>query len=85
MRLVLRKYAVADVLITSLLLCIRIGQGFNIAVMPYGDWWRRHRRAFWQHFRPDAVEKYREYQHDGVRRLLSGLLATPDKLQEHVR
>ena len=35
--------------------------------------------------RPDAVQKHQEYQHEGVRRLLSGLLASPEKLQEHVR
>lgn len=85
MRLVLRKYAVADVLITSLLLCIRIGQGFNIAVMPYGDWWRRHRRAFWQHFTPAAVERHQETQRACARLFARKLLADPRDLRAHIR
>ena len=65
--------------------CHRSGADIIFAFFPYGQWWRRHRRVFWQHFRPDAVQKHGEYQHEGVRRLLSGLLASPGKLQEHVR
>ena len=27
--------------------------------MPYGQWWRRHRRAFWQHFNPTAAPQHK--------------------------
>ena len=83
----LRKSAVADVLITSLLLCIRIGQGFNIAVMPYGDWWRRHpgRRAFWQHFLPASIERHVKVQKKYAQVFMRKLLTDPTRLCDHVR
>ncbi|RPD62671.1 cytochrome P450 [Lentinus tigrinus ALCF2SS1-6] len=61
------------------------GWGWSFVFAQYGQWWRDRRRVFWQHFRPDAIQKYREHQQDGVRRFLSGLTRSPDKLSEHLR
>ncbi|KAI1785525.1 cytochrome P450 [Ganoderma leucocontextum] len=61
------------------------GWEWSIAFMPYGQWWRRHRRAFWQHFHPGVIPKYRGVLEQGAHRLLSRLLTTPEKLEEHLR
>ncbi|KAF8883247.1 cytochrome P450 [Infundibulicybe gibba] len=58
---------------------------FNIAFLPRGDIWRRHRRVFQQCFRKDAVVTYEPIQLRKVHQMLKGLLASPDKLQMHIR
>ncbi|EDR09909.1 uncharacterized protein LACBIDRAFT_248682 [Laccaria bicolor S238N-H82] len=35
-----------------------MGWGYDIPNMPYGTMWRRHRRAFHEHFHANAVHKY---------------------------
>ncbi|KAM5536626.1 hypothetical protein V8D89_009721 [Ganoderma adspersum] len=57
----------------------------NISVMPYGQWWRRHKRAFWQHFHPGAITSYQPIQRSSAHRFLNKLLKTPLKLREHIR
>lgn len=57
----------------------------NISVMPYGQWWRRHKRAFWQHFHPAAITSYQPIQRSSAHRFLNKLLKTPSKLREHIR
>ncbi|KAH9851704.1 cytochrome P450 [Lenzites betulinus] len=61
------------------------GQGFNFAFMPYGTYWRRHRRAFWQQFYPDASEKYWPVQCVYARDFLAKLLDTPADLRRLIR
>ncbi|TBU59025.1 cytochrome P450 [Dichomitus squalens] len=62
-----------------------VGWEWSLVFMPYGQWWRRHRRAFWQHFHPGAIPAYRDVLEQGAHRLLSRLLTTPGKLEEHLR
>ncbi len=57
----------------------------NLSVMPYGQWWRRHKRAFWQHFHPGAISSYQQIQRSAAHRFLNKLLKTPSKLREHIR
>ncbi|PIL29134.1 hypothetical protein GSI_09183 [Ganoderma sinense ZZ0214-1] len=40
----------------------RSGSSLNFGFMPYGQWWRRHRRAFWQYFHRNAVGQYQQTQ-----------------------
>ncbi|KAI8994215.1 CyP450 monooxygenase [Trametes punicea] len=54
-----------------------VGQEFNLAFMPYGIWWRRHRRAFWQQFHSGVVSKYQPAQKAAVHRFLVRLLEKP--------
>ncbi|KAI0693296.1 cytochrome P450 [Cerioporus squamosus] len=61
------------------------GQDGNIALMPYGAWWQRHRRAFWQYFHPDAAERYHPLQCKSTEVFLRRLLADPTHLAEHIR
>ncbi|KAI0767393.1 cytochrome P450 [Fomes fomentarius] len=67
------------------LITLRTGNDFNLAFMPYGDWWRRHRRAFWQYFRPQAIAEYHAIQRAMANRFLMKVLQTPNQLKEHLR
>ncbi|OSD07367.1 cytochrome P450 [Trametes coccinea BRFM310] len=61
------------------------GNDAALSTMPYGQWWRDHRRAFWQIFQPRVIERYRDAQRASVRKLLCKVLSSPTKLQEHLR
>jgi hypothetical protein len=59
---------------------------FNIAILPYGVWWRRHRRSFDQHFDvTNAVSKYLSIQRREVHAFLRRLLDTPDNFLHHIQ
>ncbi|KAI0641987.1 CyP450 monooxygenase [Trametes meyenii] len=61
------------------------GQDFNTGFMPYGQWWRRHRRVFWQHFQPNVATKYRPIQRSKVHVFLLRLLKSPSHSRRHIR
>ncbi|KAF8154532.1 cytochrome P450 [Crassisporium funariophilum] len=58
---------------------------YNMAFLPYGSWWRRHRRAFHEHFHPNVVAQYQPVQTREVRAFLHRLLSTPDNFMHHIR
>ncbi|KJA21835.1 hypothetical protein HYPSUDRAFT_140077 [Hypholoma sublateritium FD-334 SS-4] len=58
---------------------------YNMAMVPYGPWWRRHRRSFNEHFHASAVWKYQPTQAREVRAFLQRLLTTPDNFMHHIR
>jgi len=51
---------------------------------PYGSRWRRHRRAFHDHFHPNIVAKHRDMQVKGARLFLLHLLESPDDFFRHI-
>lgn len=53
--------------------------------MAYGQWWRDHRRVFWQHMNQHAIEVYRPVQVAVIRKLLRKLLKTPDNFKQLIR
>ncbi|EKM55871.1 uncharacterized protein PHACADRAFT_256793 [Phanerochaete carnosa HHB-10118-sp] len=53
--------------------------------MEYGDYWRKHRKLFHQHFRPLAVPQYHSSQTKAIRRLLPSLLDSPGEFMGHIR
>ena len=55
-----------------------------MGLMPYGLWWRQHRRLFHEYFHPNAVTKYQLNQRQEVHAFLRRLLVTPDNLH-HIR
>ncbi|RPD61610.1 cytochrome P450 [Lentinus tigrinus ALCF2SS1-6] len=61
------------------------GSDLNLGFMPYGNWWRRHRRAFWQYFRPQAVMNYRPVQKTMSTRYLGKLLRDPSRFKRYMR
>ncbi|EJF60847.1 cytochrome P450 [Dichomitus squalens LYAD-421 SS1] len=60
------------------------GWDWALGMMPYGPWWRRHRRAFWQEFHSDVVGRYHSNQEESARRLLARLLKSPQHFTEHI-
>ena len=63
----------------------RMKWDFNIAILPYGVGWRRHRRSFHHFFHINAVSKYLPIQRREVRAFLRRLLDTPDNFLHHIR
>ena len=63
----------------------RMHWGISIAFMPYGQWWRRHRKLFHEYFHHNAVTKYQPIQRQEVQAFLRRLLVTPDNFFHHIR
>ncbi|KAH9889918.1 cytochrome P450 [Cubamyces lactineus] len=61
------------------------GQAFNFAFMPYGQWWRSHRRMFWQYFQPAKVSNYWPIQREIIRKFLVKLHDSPADLQRLIQ
>ncbi|KAH9889803.1 cytochrome P450 [Cubamyces lactineus] len=62
-----------------------VGNDAAFSIMPYGQQWRDHRRAFWQIFHPAATRGYREIQSEKLRTFLAALLNSPQNFQQHIR
>ncbi|PPQ81933.1 hypothetical protein CVT25_013781 [Psilocybe cyanescens] len=59
------------------------GWEYNIALMPYGEEWRQHRRVCQQNFNPQAAKQYETIQMEKTRQLLRGLLDAPKEFEAH--
>ncbi|KAH9476141.1 Cytochrome P450 monooxygenase COX2 [Psilocybe cubensis] len=57
---------------------------FNFAMQPYGQWWRRHRRLFNEHFHRKAIANYLPIQLHETRVLLQRLLFSPEGFMKHI-
>ncbi|PPQ77931.1 hypothetical protein CVT25_015406 [Psilocybe cyanescens] len=55
----------------------------NVALMPYGEVWRRHRKVCHQNFNIQAARQYELVQTKKVRELLRNLLYTPEQFDNH--
>ena len=64
---------------------IRMNWGISMAFMPYGLWWRQHRKIFHEFFHRNAVAKYQPIQRQEVQAFLRRLLVTPDNFLHHIR
>lgn len=62
-----------------------VGWGWFFAMLPYGEEWRKGRRAFHQYFNPGAVEEYQPQLIQAARKSLGRFLADPDEFFAHVR
>ncbi|KIJ97235.1 hypothetical protein K443DRAFT_257636 [Laccaria amethystina LaAM-08-1] len=62
-----------------------MGYSWILALMPYGTAWRRHRRAFHEHFHLNAVHKYVPIITKETQALLRRLLETPECFMDHIR
>lgn len=60
----------------------RIGWSWNTPLLPFGDEWRRTRRASMQHFIPKAMPKHLPVLLQESRRFLRLLQAEPGRLRE---
>ncbi|KAF8573501.1 cytochrome P450 [Ramaria rubella] len=62
-----------------------MGFDWDFGLMRYGDWWRRHRKAFHQEFYSTSIVKYHDIQTRQTRRLLHYLRETPNDFSKHIR
>ncbi|PFH47239.1 hypothetical protein AMATHDRAFT_6962 [Amanita thiersii Skay4041] len=62
-----------------------MGWTFNPAFLPYGSWWRRHRRSMHEYFHTNTVDKYWPIQLRETRAFLRRLHETPEQLCRHIR
>lgn len=51
----------------------RMGMGWQITQLPYGEAWRIRRKVFHQHFGPEAMKAYRGAQMSEAHKLLRNL------------
>ena len=63
----------------------RMNWKISMSIMPYGSWWRKHRRLFHEYFQRNAVITYQPIQRQEVRAFLRRLLITPDNFFQHIR
>lgn len=62
-----------------------MGWNFNIGMMPYGDYWRQHRRMMQKAFRKDATPIFQPAQRTKVNDMLRQLHSAPEDFLLHVR
>ncbi|KAF8161644.1 cytochrome P450 [Crassisporium funariophilum] len=60
-----------------------MGFDYNIALMRYGQGWRSHRKVCQQILRQKAIGAFEPVQMRKVNEMLKGLLATPDRFDQH--
>ena len=63
----------------------RMNWSKSMALMPYGLWWRQHRKLIHEYFHRSAVTKYQPIQREEVQAFLRRLLVTPDNFLHHIR
>lgn len=51
--------------------------GYNLALLPYGSWWRRHRRAFHNFFHQNVSNAYVPIQLNTTHNFIRNLLESP--------
>ncbi|KAM5539390.1 hypothetical protein V8D89_006842 [Ganoderma adspersum] len=61
------------------------GNEWAIGLLPYGQTWRDHRRALWQHFHPEAIVKFRPAQQAVTPLFLKKLLDEPEGFNHHIK
>ncbi|KAI0770058.1 cytochrome P450 [Fomes fomentarius] len=61
------------------------GHDWNWAFLPYGQSWRHHRRMFWQHFNPGAIDQYKPVQQAFAHQFLHKLLENTGELKDHIQ
>ena len=61
-----------------------MGWDFAVSNMPYGAWWKKHRRLFQDYFHANKVYKYQSIQRREIRAFLHRLLVTPEDFLRHI-
>ncbi|KAH7915601.1 CyP450 monooxygenase [Hygrophoropsis aurantiaca] len=69
----------------QVLMAFLMGWEFNVGFIPYGDYWRKHRKAMHQGLKPEAVMNYRPLQLEKVHQLVRNFIHTPKDIQEHIK
>jgi len=58
---------------------------WSFGLIPYGTWWRAHRRMFHQHFYQSNVARYKPTQLQNAQAFLTWALDAPEHTRNHVR
>ena len=61
------------------------GGELNFGHLPYGQSWRRHRRAFTQHFNQTAVSRYQPFIRSMAHKLLADIHREPSRIMSHLQ
>ncbi|THH27405.1 hypothetical protein EUX98_g6781 [Antrodiella citrinella] len=59
--------------------------GWSLAIIEYGEQWRRIRKAFHRHFNANETHRYYDTQNECTQSFLRRVLRSPDKLFTHTR
>jgi cytochrome P450 len=70
--------------VKNVVLCRMDLSSLSMGLMPYGLWWRKHRKLFHEYFHRNEVTKYQLIQRQEVRAFLRRLLVTPDNFFHHI-
>ncbi|KAF8526656.1 cytochrome P450 [Hysterangium stoloniferum] len=62
-----------------------VGFDWTMALMRYGEWWRRHRAVIHQNFNITLVERYQPFQVKRSRDLLRQMKTSPKQFYKHLR
>ncbi|KAF8510589.1 cytochrome P450 [Gautieria morchelliformis] len=62
-----------------------MGWNFNLGLMRYGDWWRRHRKMFYQKFHARAAMAYYHIHVKQTKTLLRSFYHSPADFTRHLR
>lgn len=62
-----------------------MGWGWLFSTMPYGPWWRRHRKLFHKYFNINITSIYHPGQIKETHTLLRSLLVNPDDFDDHTK
>ncbi|KAF8588182.1 cytochrome P450 [Ramaria rubella] len=61
------------------------GWHFNVGLLHYGHWWRRHRKKFHQYFHPAATVTYQPVQTRFARAMLPKFRDSPEDYRGHIK
>jgi len=62
-----------------------MGWDYSFGLIPYGPYWRAHRRMFHQHFYETNVDQYKPIQLRNARAFLCWTLEAPEHTRKHIR
>lgn len=62
-----------------------MGWGYIGSLVPYGEWWRAHRRVYHHYFHEGATKTYLEVQAKSNIEFLRALLRSPHRFMEHIQ
>ncbi|KAF9050229.1 cytochrome P450 [Panaeolus papilionaceus] len=60
-----------------------VGWEYNVALFPYGEYWRMHRRICQQNFKAGTSQQFYPIQKRKIHDMLLGLLDSPDNFEGH--
>nr|BED43012.1 cytochrome P450 monooxygenase [Trametes versicolor] len=61
-----------------------VGNDVSFSIMPYGQWWRDHRRAFWQVFHPGAMRGYRDTVRAFLHEFMRNTVSSPEGVEQYL-